>query len=249
MRYIAFDTDDAYLAFLRSGGTTVIHFELHDTESVADDPPGYQVLRDSMHDSMMFRMVPYPMDEQGMLHLFSRFATFARASRPENPTLWKKVVHFSDGGLHMAYKGDLGATMFDEHLVEWVDFQVQLKARYHLAFEDVDAIYVRSLKDVELGMRVTDARGTKAVLQADGAASAVLTRRGLRVPVIGLLELLQATFADLFDITVTNPRAAHRWSLVREAWRAAPIVKHWIDAANRPGHAAYHAGMEALGLV
>ena len=70
----------------------------------------------------------------------------------------------------MAYKGDLGAAMFDEHLVEWVDFQVQLKARYHLAFEDVDAIYVRSLKDVELGMRVTDARGTKAVLAGAEAA-------------------------------------------------------------------------------
>ena len=35
---------------------------------------------------------------------------------------------------------------------------------------------------------------------------------------------------------------------MREAWRSAPVVKHWIDAASRPGHAAYHAGMEALVL-
>ena len=66
---------------------------------------------------------------------------------------------------------------------------------------------------------------------------------------IGVLELLHASFDECFDIAVTNPRAAHHWSLVREAWRAAPVVKHWVDVANRPDHAGYHAGMEALGLA
>ena len=245
MRSLAFDSDNAYMGFLRSLGITVIHCQQRYTEDADDYPPRYEVLRNFMRDTAEC-IVPYPTDERSMMHLFSKFAFLARAvakAQPENAMLklWKKI-HFCDDGLHMAYEGDL----LD---VEWVDFQVQLNEQYHESFKAVDAIYVRSLKDVQLGMHVTDTRGAKAVLQAHNAVSAALVRRGLRVPVIGVLELLHASFDECFDIAVINPRAAHHWWLVREAWRAAPVVKHWVDAANRPDHAGYHAGMEALGLA
>ena len=229
---------------------TIICFE--PKSAPMDYGPGLKFMRYFMLGQEVCMFI-YPTCTQELSGLFYKLGVHVRyrqetgdQSGNETLKLWRKTVP-SNSFYGIAYNGD-------EKKTEVLNFTIKLETVFdRVSMEDTDEIYVRSLADLEplMETRIKHGNGREAVLRRGSSVSAFLAdfeQDGRRmkhgrhlkppVPVIGVMELIHASFGDYFHIRVTNPRAAFHWSLVRSAWKAFPLVKHWIHEANMPRNAA-----------